>query len=964
MNAHTPNPLTGAAIANAGVLRQIRDAHAGDAVATLEALAALNTDQTKANLKRSLGRLIEDDILALDGEAYHLTEAGARALLALDVAEGLTQAGLRLEHEATRQQRWPIDRLYPNPDNPERPIDDERDANFRESIIAAGDLLQPLAVSPVDATGGRMIWDGHRRWEGCRILAEDQLLPAPLNFGLPFVEVEIDPAIPPSDHRALAVRVALIANEQRADVPPWEDAKLLALYAELTGEPGKPKPARQVALEIGRAHAGSEQGVKDVQRKIKVVREAAIEDIRRHEADPAAFTWEMLRDSVSERRPAIQPGGWGEDAVLSAKNALVLTELAHAAHTRGDIEVDPWVSSNSAEVRSLFGRGLIGESYGDGEAGISVGYSAWEWLTKNDLDPRVNGDALFNARRAAGWSDIRIELLKDGYATPWLNADFVPPPLTAAEPAAPEGPTLTPKQVLCLVEVGDYLSRYGKVHHTRLEAPCLDPYPRGGSYHLVEAGLMGFSHYQGKTDVSLNEGGWREIDRLGQRYDPREDPKERQRRLYNVRREVVSQIRAELAMANDDYITGWLDPVAAGATAAVAHFPTAAEWLEGKRDDADPLLCDGKRFPNETILREYLRRLNGEGGASSPAKARTEDGPAALAEPTPVTAADAMSWWHRLALFELAEKIKVAVTYPRQRIAGGATYAVQVGQYWLSQTFTDLIGADLGMVAHAHSQDTGGRPFAALTAAGEDWLAQIGFDANAGELLAQARAAVGASKPDDSVYVTDWLNVTSPPSEPLAAEGDDGLDPPPRIDEEKYEPATEVLMAEGILPPEEPAGADMAIVDVTARDQLDAMRAAHSDLWAAASIAFDLLNRVQGEGDPVEGDDLFQGTRGLQTALFMSAHHAKASARLRDFQPAHIDAFLSRFLLVLRKGDVVHTGGAQTYRLEGFGARHRPEEVVFNVQPIAKGKNHGGPRQLDLSQVKGVVAVASDGDAA
>lgn len=414
MTAHS---LTTAALANADVLRTIRDQNAQDIKAVLPRLAATFPDIRRDSLKRSLDRLIDDDIIELRGQAYHLTAAGARALLAMDVAEG--RVAPPTVAAAADGDRWPIDRLYPNPDNPTRPDDQERDANFRESIIAAGDLLQPLVVSPVDATGGRMIWDGHRRWENCTILARDGALPPKLAGGLPFIELEIDPAVPRADHRAIALRTALIANEQRAGVPPWEDAKLLALYADLTGEGGAPKSARQVALDLGRAHPGSETGVKDVQRKIAVVRKARAEDIARHERGD--ITWEQLRETVEEKKKG-----------LTAKQLMVLAEICEAC-VRAGIAPDKRAVLLTLPHHDLGGDyglvmgGLIGFDAIGGKTSCHVYEPAWAAAREQaGYDPTAAADVrddVLLALRSAVVNPARAMLAQTTgrFIVEWLN---------------------------------------------------------------------------------------------------------------------------------------------------------------------------------------------------------------------------------------------------------------------------------------------------------------------------------------------------------------------------------------------------------------------------------------------------------------------------------------------------------------------------------------------------------------
>ncbi|KAK0338718.1 hypothetical protein LTR94_037437, partial [Friedmanniomyces endolithicus] len=62
--------------------------------------------------------------------------------------------------------RWPADKIRPNPAN--RPVDRETIPDLALSIIGAGDILQPLILTPPDANGVRMILAGERRWRAVR----------------------------------------------------------------------------------------------------------------------------------------------------------------------------------------------------------------------------------------------------------------------------------------------------------------------------------------------------------------------------------------------------------------------------------------------------------------------------------------------------------------------------------------------------------------------------------------------------------------------------------------------------------------------------------------------------------------------------------------------------------------------------------------------------------------------------
>ncbi|MBX3480122.1 MAG: ParB N-terminal domain-containing protein [Caulobacter sp.] len=433
MNAILPSPATGA---NAPLMRQIRDRHAAELPVGLDDLAALNPDSRRDNLKRSLNRLIDDGALTLEGDAYHLTAFGAQALLALDIGEGLVAAGLGFAGAAdpTQQPRWPIEDLRPNPDNP-RGDDDPalEDDALADSIAEAGDILQPLAVSPPDANGVRIIWAGHRRWRAADRLSGEGRLPPALLDGLPYKEHPVDPGLDDAALRAEGLKVALIENHQRQDITPWEDARALALYAQLTG-----KSARAVAFALGRAREGSETGVKDVQDKIKVVREASHGAIAAHEA--GRLTWEQLRDSVREKKPG-----------LTAKQTLCLVEVCDYAVHRcgalpaGDVVVPVLRPHDHGGDYDLVKAGMLGFSYRGDTVEAILHQAAWDTVQALGQAPDPNEPPERRRDRLAALRETVVSQSRaiaaganDSYITGWLNRPQADP--ATSPPAAPKPP--------------------------------------------------------------------------------------------------------------------------------------------------------------------------------------------------------------------------------------------------------------------------------------------------------------------------------------------------------------------------------------------------------------------------------------------------------------------------------------------------------------------------------------------
>ena len=284
------------ALQNPALLRLLNDP--SRPVATQADLATL-LDRDPANTRRALKTLKADGIV--DGLA--LTDLGRRILRGLDVAEGiaatpdpdldaLRPGGIMPVRDRATAPRWPLDRIRPNPAN--RPIDDNDPAlqDLADSIIGAGDILQPLILTPADDDGIRMILAGERRWRAARILAGDagddgDPMPPALAAGLPFTERAAT--------AAEALLITIVENSQRQDLTPWEDAQLLLQLAEATGWTGA-----ELARQIGRSSADHRGGAKDVQDKLKIAREATPEAIATYQI---TGSWDALRNSVRTPKP-------------------------------------------------------------------------------------------------------------------------------------------------------------------------------------------------------------------------------------------------------------------------------------------------------------------------------------------------------------------------------------------------------------------------------------------------------------------------------------------------------------------------------------------------------------------------------------------------------------------------------------------------------------------------------------
>jgi ParB family transcriptional regulator, chromosome partitioning protein len=128
----------------------------------------------------------------------------------------------------------PIERLYPNPDQPRRVFDREKLLELAESIRTQG-ILQPLIVRPKRDEGGSFeIVAGERRWRASQ-LAELHELPV---------------IIRDYDDDTL-LQVAIIENIQRSDLSPVEEARA---YRQLIDQFGHTQEKVAEALGKSRSH--------------------------------------------------------------------------------------------------------------------------------------------------------------------------------------------------------------------------------------------------------------------------------------------------------------------------------------------------------------------------------------------------------------------------------------------------------------------------------------------------------------------------------------------------------------------------------------------------------------------------------------------------------------------------------------------------------------------------------------
>lgn len=434
----------------------------------------------KHNLRRDLPKLEESGLVAAYGDLLSLTEAGEQWVRGQDIAEGLVSSlpSPSATPEATLA-RWPMDAIRPNPLN--RKVTDEGIAELAEAIIAAGDIVVPLILTPPDANGVRTLLAGERRWTAVRSLAEEGRTPEALADGLPFVEREAT--------EAEALLITLLENSNRKDLTPWEDAQQLKKLADATQW-----SAAELARRIGRQ--GSER---DVQVKLKIAREATPEAIADYEA---TRSWDRLRDSVTKSK-----GPQPENVHL----ALFIVETALRSHQEHWLW-DGVVTLQPALVWPESWTGWFGYNPDNGRANLTM--QSLEWLKGQGLDTdttasddKAEAEILKRARAACGLTN-RPALRP--FVTECLNwtpeaeqadqePDTAPLPLEVAD-AAPQAEAYDPltwRELLYAINAGIPLNS------PRLAATEVGAYWLcDKATQLVKAGLVTFLPRSGQGPVA------------------------------------------------------------------------------------------------------------------------------------------------------------------------------------------------------------------------------------------------------------------------------------------------------------------------------------------------------------------------------------------------------------------------------------------------------------------------------
>lgn len=119
------------------------------------------------------------------------------------------------------------EQLTPNPANPRKTFPEEQILSIAHSILSKG-ILSPLLVRALPAAPGRFeILDGESRWRAVKHLIDSaEILPAAADWALSSARKIPVQVIEADDGEAIVI--SMIANLQRHDVPPLEEAEAFA----------------------------------------------------------------------------------------------------------------------------------------------------------------------------------------------------------------------------------------------------------------------------------------------------------------------------------------------------------------------------------------------------------------------------------------------------------------------------------------------------------------------------------------------------------------------------------------------------------------------------------------------------------------------------------------------------------------------------------------------------------------
>jgi len=677
MNAPTPAPsaLTVVALQNVDILR----AFAGGPLADLKAVAAASGRDSK-NLARQLDLLHRDGLVTHD-KPFDLTDAGRRALHAIDVANG---AAVAEGGGATDVMMLAHHELRPNPLQPRKRIDEAELEALAATIHDAGDVLQNLVVFPPDNDGVHDIAAGERRWRAVGLLIERGLWPTDRRLR----------AIQRERSAGQVSYLALVENGQRANLTLIEEARA---YAELIAETGW--SAREAALRTGR-------DPRTVQEMTKVLREASPEDIALHEAGGPDHTWEWLRNAVKVPKPA-EPEPHQIDVEEVAPPRPAHMAYLDAPEPQGEDRAE-LLKTALAELHEY-------------DAAIRRGDTNAACAAAERYDQVVYA---FNGGEASGSAAPR-----EGRPS---ATDVV-----AAALAAPDGePPMYGQQGLFMIDINGMpvvVAARGRPSR----------YTPGGDVEL---------HVHDLNAPFLSDTGYRSC--LGLRG--------RATLCEVVTRHIVGLINTKDHRPRlvEQQHAPWLEAkIAERPQLPLLQVPES--WLVFD----DPLVVNGRRFPNLTRANEARRIAEGGGPRNSGGGGKRDAAPAPTAAPAQLRELTPLE---RLAMLELAMKLANGDDGYDGAVTGERW--TQVRKYWLDASFARLAN-DLRLIKVSHVFPNG--PHAAMTDQGQAWADEQDLT---DEALEDANEAAGWPRELIAEYRTPWLNVVDEPASAAPAPQDHDAD--------------------------------------------------------------------------------------------------------------------------------------------------------------------------------------------
>ncbi|MCZ7568912.1 MAG: ParB/RepB/Spo0J family partition protein [Ardenticatenaceae bacterium] len=275
----------------------------------------------------------------------------------------------------------PVELIDPNPEQPRTAFDDEALAALAASIRAEG-LIQPVVVE-ASATGeAYVLTDGERRLRAARLagLAE---IPAVVH---PAVAAEDD------DRRLTRLTRALVANVQRADLNPVEEARALQRMADLG----------MSDAQIAQATGKSRPAVANKRRLLKLPPEVldALAAGTLSERQAAALL--PLYDLPDWWRAEAEAGDWNSWDRPSAVVTRVLSEDRPSSIIRDDV-----TRAIDAHSKALGSAGFTAHAFDAGPAVRAAVCGACRARLKRSSSYRCLDLKCFQAK-AGLWKGLRV----------------------------------------------------------------------------------------------------------------------------------------------------------------------------------------------------------------------------------------------------------------------------------------------------------------------------------------------------------------------------------------------------------------------------------------------------------------------------------------------------------------------------------------------------------------------------